>query len=210
MNYEYIVIEGAIGAGKTSLAELLAQDFNAELVLERFVDNNFLPKFYKDPEHYAFPLEMTFLTDRYQQLKDLLSKRDLFKNLVIADYFIDKCLIFSKNNLNPDEYALFKKVYDMISAYLPKPDLLIYLHKTPENLLKNIIKRGRSYEQNIELSYLDAIQENYITYLKQWESFPVLMVESDHLDFVNNREDYLKLRDLTLQSYPVGITPIIF
>lgn len=210
MKYEYIVIEGAIGAGKTSLAELLAQDFNAELVLERFVDNNFLPKFYKDPEHYAFPLEMTFLTDRYQQLKDLLSKRDLFKNLVIADYFIDKCLIFSKNNLNPDEYALFKKVYDMISNYLPKPDLLIYLHKTPENLLKNIIKRGRSYEQNIELSYLDAIQENYITYLKQWESFPVLMVESDHLDFVNNREDYLKLRDLTLQSYPVGITPIIF
>ena len=210
MKYEYIVIEGAIGAGKTSLAELLAQDFNAELVLERFVDNNFLPKFYKDPEHYAFPLEMTFLTDRYQQLKDLLSKRDLFKNLVIADYFIDKCLIFSKNNLNPDEYALFKKVYDMISNYLSKPDLLIYLHKTPENLLKNIIKRGRSYEQNIELSYLDAIQENYITYLKQWESFPVLMVESDHLDFVNNREDYLKLRDLTLQSYPVGITPIIF
>ena len=96
MKYEYIVIEGAIGAGKTSLAELFAQDFNAELVLERFVDNNFLPKFYKDPEHYAFPLEMTFLTDRYQQLKDLLSKRDLFKNLVVADYFIDKCLIFSK------------------------------------------------------------------------------------------------------------------
>lgn len=210
MKYEYIVIEGAIGAGKTSLAELFAQDFNAELVLERFVDNNFLPKFYKDPEHYAFPLEMTFLTDRYQQLKDLLSKRDLFKNLVVADYFIDKCLIFSKNNLNPDEYALFKKVYDMISSYLPKPDLLIYLHKTPENLMKNIIKRGRSYEQNIELNYLGAIQENYITYLKQWESFPVLMVESDHLDFVNNREDYLKLRALTLQSYPVGITPIIF
>ena len=187
MKYEYIVIEGAIGAGKTSLAELFAQDFNAELVLERFVDNNFLHKFYKDPEHYAFPLEMTFLTDRYQQLKDLLSKRDLFKNLVVADYFIDKCLIFSKNNLNPDEYALFKKVYDMISSYLPKPDLLIYLHKTPENLMKNIIKRGRSYEQNIELIYLGAIQENYITYLKQWESFPVLMVESDHLDFVNNR-----------------------
>ena len=166
MNYNYIVIEGCIGAGKTSLAEMFAKDFNAELVLERFADNTFLPKFYKDPEHYAFPLEMTFLTERYQQLKTLLTKRDLFTDLVIADYFIDKCVIFSKNNLQSDEYNLFTKVYEIISTYLPKPDLLIYLYNTSDNLLKNIAKRGRPYEQEITAEYLESIQENYLNYLK--------------------------------------------
>ena len=196
MNYNYIVIEGCIGAGKTSLAEMFAQDFNAELVLERFADNTFLPKFYKDPEHYAFPLEMTFLTERYQQLKTLLTKRDLFTDLVIADYFIDKCVIFSKNNLQSDEYNLFTKVYEIISTYLPKPDLLIYLYNTSDNLLKNIAKRGRPYEQDITADYLESIQENYLTYLKHRTQIPILIVESNKLDFVNNPEDYQKLKDL--------------
>lgn len=210
MNYNYIVIEGCIGAGKTSLAEMFAQDFNAELVLERFADNTFLPKFYKDPEHYAFPLEMTFLTERYQQLKTLLTKRDLFTDLVIADYFIDKCVIFSKNNLQSDEYNLFTKVYEIISSYMPKPDLLIYLYNTPENLLKNIAKRGRPYEQEITADYLESIQENYLTYLKHRTQIPILIVESNKLDFVNNPEDYQKLKDLVAIRYPVGITRIIF
>ena len=210
MNCNYIVIEGCIGAGKTSLAEMFAQDFNAELVLERFADNTFLPKFYKDPEHYAFPLEMTFLTERYQQLKTLLTKRDLFTDLVIADYFIDKCVIFSKNNLQSDEYNLFKKVYEIISTYLPKPDLLIYLYNTSDNLLKNIAKRGRPYEQDITADYLESIQENYLNYLKNRTQIPILIVESNKLDFVNNPEDYQKLKDLVSKSYPVGITRIIF
>lgn len=210
MNYNYIVIEGCIGAGKTTLSEMLAKDFNAELVLERFADNTFLPKFYKDPLHYAFPLEMTFLTERYQQLKSLLSKRDLFTDLVIADYFIDKCVIFSKNNLQPDEYILFTKVYEIISTYLPKPDLLIYLHNSPDNLLKNITKRGRPYEQEITESYLQSIQENYMTYLKQRTNIPILIIESNQLDFVNNHEEYLKIKKLVTQSYPIGITRIIF
>jgi deoxyadenosine/deoxycytidine kinase len=210
MNYNYIVIEGCIGAGKTSLAEMFAEDFNAELVLERFADNTFLPKFYKDPEHYAFPLEMTFLTERYQQLKTLLTKRDLFTDLVIADYFIDKCVIFSKNNLQSDEYNLFTKVYEIISTYLPKPDLLIYLYNTSDNLLKNIAKRGRPYEQEITAEYLESIQENYLNYLKNRTQIPILIVESNKLDFVNNQEDYQKLKDLVSKTYPVGITRIIF
>lgn len=210
MNYNYIVIEGCIGAGKTSLAEMLANDFNAELVLERFADNTFLPKFYKDPEHYAFPLEMTFLTERYQQLKSLLSKRDLFTDMVVADYFIDKCVIFSKNNLQTDEYNLFTKVYEIISTYLPKPDLLVYLYNTPDNLLKNIAKRGRPYEQDITAEYLNSIQENYLNYLKNRSQIPILIVESNKLDFVNNPDDYIKIKKILLKTYPIGITRINF
>ena len=209
MKYNYIAIEGCIGAGKTTLAEMLAADLNAELVLERFADNPFLAKFYKDPEHYAFPLEMTFLTDRYQQLKNLLSKRDLFTDLVVADYFIDKCAIFSKNNLQQDEYNLFLKIYDIITDFLPKPDLLIYLYNSPENLLKNIAKRGREYEQEIQATYLESIQENYLTFFKQRAHSPILIVESNTLDFVNRNEDYKKIKSLLQAKYETGVHRII-
>lgn len=208
--YQYIVIEGCIGAGKTTLSEMLAEDLNAELVLERFADNSFLPKFYKDPLHYAFPVEMTFLTDRYQQLKQLLSQRDMFKDLVISDYFIDKCIIFSKNNLQPDEYSLYTKVYDIISTYLPKPDLLVYLYNNADRLLQNIAKRGRSYEQEITADYLNNIQDSYMTYLKQHPNLPILIVEARDLDFVQNPADYQKIKDLLNQQYPVGITRVTF
>ena len=208
--YKYIVIEGCIGAGKTTLSEMLAEDLNAELVLERFADNCFLPKFYKDPLHYAFPVEMTFLTDRYQQLKQLLSQRDMFKDLVISDYFIDKCIIFSKNNLQPDEYSLYTKVYDIISTYLPKPDLLVYLYNNADRLLQNIAKRGRSYEQEITADYLNNIQDSYMTYLKQHPNLPILIVEARDLDFVQNPADYQKIKDLLNQQYPVGITRVTF
>jgi deoxyadenosine/deoxycytidine kinase len=205
MKYNYIAIEGCIGAGKTTLAEMLAMDFNAELILERFADNPFLAKFYKDPTHYAFPLEMTFLTDRYQQLKTLLSQRDLFTDIVIADYFIDKCAIFSKNNLQPDEYNLFLKVYEIIAGFLPKPDLLVYLYNTSENLLKNIAKRGRDYEQEIQADYLESIQDHYITFFKQRAQFPILLVESATLDFVNNKEDYEKIKAMLQREYEIGV-----
>ncbi len=208
--YQYIVIEGCIGAGKTTLTEMLAEDLNAEIVLERFADNSFLPKFYKDPLHYAFPVEMTFLTDRYQQLKQLLSQRDMFKDLVISDYFIDKCIIFSKNNLQPDEYNLYTKVYDIISTYLPKPDLLIYLYNNAERLLQNIAKRGRSYEQEITADYLNNIQDSYMTYLKQHPNLPILIVEARDLDFVQNPSDYQKIKDLLNHQYPIGITRVTF
>jgi len=209
MNYNYIVIEGCIGAGKTSLAEMLAADFNAELILERFADNPFLAKFYKDPTHYAFPVEMTFLTDRYQQLKNLLSKRDLFTDLVVADYFIDKCAIFSKNNLQQDEYNLFLKVYEIITGFLPKPDILVYLYNTSENLLKNIAKRGRDFEQEIQAEYLASIQENYLTFFKQRAQFPILIIEANELDFVNKVNDYEKIKTLFNNQYDIGVHRII-
>ncbi|MEG1555571.1 MAG: deoxynucleoside kinase [Bacteroidales bacterium] len=210
MNYNYIVIEGCIGAGKTTLAEMFAEDFNAELILERFADNCFLPQFYKDPVHYSFPVEMTFLVDRYQQLKTLLSQRDLFKDLVIGDYFIDKCIIFSKNNLQMDEYNLYSKVYEIISSFLPKPDLLIYLYNSAEKLLQNIAVRGREYEKNITADYLNNIQDSYMIYLKQHANIPILVVEANQLDFVKNSDDYRKIKDLVAQNHPVGITRITF
>jgi len=210
LNYNYIVIEGCIGAGKTTLAEKFSKDLNAELILERFADNSFLPKFYKDPLHYAFPLEMAFLTERYQQLKTLLSKRDIFTDLVIADYFIDKCIIFSKHNLQSDEYNLYTKVYDIISTYLPKPDLIIYLYNNESKLLQNIAKRGREYEKDIAPDYLTNIQDGYMNYFKHYEKVPIVIVEAHNLDFVKNIEDYEQLKQLLYQTYPPGITRITY
>lgn len=208
--YNYIVVEGCIGAGKTTLSKMLAEDFNAELVLERFADNPFLPKFYKDPVHYAFPVEMTFLMDRYQQLKNLLSARDLFTEAVIGDYFIDKCIIFSKNNLLPDEYNLYKNVFDTISSFLPKPDMILYLYNDTQQLLQNIARRGREYEKDITAEYLQDIQESYLTYFRQHTNMPILLVETAQMDFVANPADYRRIRQLTEQTYPVGIHRITF
>ena len=208
--YNYVVIEGSIGAGKTTLATMLASELNAELVLERFADNPFLEKFYKDPEHYAFPVEMTFLMDRYQQLKNLLTARDLFTDFVIGDYFIDKCLLFSKNNLSKDEFSLFKKVFDTISDFLPKPDLILYLYTKPDRLLKQIAKRNRSFEKDITAEYLTDIQEKYLTYFRENQQIPILLVDTENIDFVENDSDYQRLKQLILTQYSDGIHRILF
>ena len=209
MKYNYITIEGCIGAGKTTLAEKLTQDLNAQIVLERFVDNPFLAKFYSDPAHYAFPLEMTFLTDRYQQLKTLLSQRDLFTDLVISDYFIDKCFIFAKNNLQGDEYNLYIKVYEIISQHLPKPDIIFYLHNSVEQLLQNIAHRGREYEQNIASDYLQDIQGSYMNYLSHITNIPVVIVDTHQLDFVKNEKDYEYLKSLLDRDFQPGMSMVI-
>ena len=208
--YNYIVIEGCIGAGKTTLAKMLAADFNAELVLERFAENPFLPKFYNDPGHYALPVEMTFLMDRYQQLKGLLSARDMFTDFVIGDYFIDKCVIFSKNNLSDDEYNLYKNVFDTISSFLPKPDLLLYLYNDTEHLLRNIAHRGREYEKNITAEYLSNIQASYINYFNLHNHIPILLVETSKMDFVANHNDYERIKALVEQPFNAGIQRITF
>ena len=208
--YNYVVIEGSIGAGKTTLATMLASELNAELVLERFADNPFLEKFYKDPEHYAFPVEMTFLMDRYQQLKNLLTARDLFTDFVIGDYFIDKCLLFSKNNLSKDEFSLFKKVFDTIADFLPKPDLILYLYTKPDRLLKQIAKRNRSFEKDITIEYLTDIQEKYLTYFRENQQIPILLVDTENIDFVENNLDYQHLKELITTQYPSGIHRILF
>ena len=208
--YNYIVVEGSIGAGKTTLATMLARDFNAELVLERFADNPFLEKFYKDPEHFAFPVEMTFLMDRYQQLKGLLTARDLFTDFVIGDYFIEKCLLFSKNNLSKDEFNLFKTVFDTIAGFLPKPDLILYLYTKPERLLRQIAKRNRSFEKDITAEYLSDIQEKYLTYFRENQQTPILLVDTENIDFVDKISDYQQFKELIQTTYETGIHRILF
>jgi deoxyguanosine kinase len=189
----YIAIEGNIGAGKTTLASKISEDFNAKLVLERFADNPFLPKFYKDQNRYAFPLEMSFLADRYQQLADDLSQFDLFADFVVADYHIFKSLIFAKVTLQEDEYRLYKTLFDIIYKEMPKPDLYVYLYQNTDRLLKNIKKRGRSYEQEIPAEYLDRINKGYLDYIKTQLDLNVLVIDvSDH-DFVKNQEDYITI-----------------
>lgn len=203
--YNYIVIEGCIGAGKTTFSKMLAEDCNAELVLEQFADNPFLPKFYEDPIHYALPVEMHFLMERYRQLSHLLSARDMFKDFVVGDYFIDKCIIFSKNNLLPDEFNLYSTVFNTISSYLPKPELIIYLYNEPERLLRNIAQRGREYEKHITADYLNDIQQSYLNYFRQNASIPIVLVDAGNLDFVSFHEDYLKIKGLVQKHYDVGI-----
>jgi deoxyguanosine kinase len=189
--YNYIAIEGNIGAGKSTLALKMAQDFNAKTVLERFADNPFLPKFYEDQSRYAFSLEMSFLADRYQQLSDDLSQFDLFKDFIIADYHIFKSLLFSKITLGGDEFRLYRTLFDIIYKEMPKPDLYIYLYQNTERLLLNIKNRGRVYEQDITAEYLEKINKGYLEYIKTQTNLNVLVIDVSDRDFVNNQEDYL-------------------
>ena len=189
--FNYISFEGNIGAGKTTLAHKIAEDFNAKTVLERFADNPFLPKFYKDQNRYAFPLEMSFLADRYQQLSDDLAQFDLFKDFIVADYHIFKSLIFAKITLAEDEYRLYRNLFDIIYKEMPKPDLYVYLYQNTERLLQNIKKRGRNYEQNIEASYLEKINNGYLEYIKSQTDLNVLIIDVSDRDFVKKHEDYI-------------------
>lgn len=189
--FNYIAIEGNIGAGKTTLTTRIAEDFNAKTVLERFADNPFLPKFYKDQSRYAFSLEMSFLADRYQQLSDDLAQFDLFKDFIVADYHIFKSLIFAKVTLTEDEYRLYRKLFDIIYKEMPKPDLYIYLYQNTERLLQNIKRRGRSYEQEIQSDYLERINGGYLDYIKSQPDLNVLIIDVSDKDFVNSQEDYI-------------------
>jgi deoxyguanosine kinase len=193
--FNYIAIEGNIGAGKSTLAIKMAQDFNAKTVLERFADNPFLPKFYEDQNRYAFSLEMSFLADRYQQLSDDLSQFDLFKDFIIADYHIFKSLLFSKITLEEDEFRLYRTLFDIIYKEMPKPDLYIYLYQNTNRLLQNIKNRGRSYEQDISAEYLEKINKGYLEYIKTQTDLNVLIIDVSERDFVNNQEDYLYILD---------------
>ncbi len=189
--YNYIAIEGNIGAGKTSLATKISNDFNAKLILERFADNPFLPQFYKDASRYAFPLEMSFLADRYQQISDDLSQLELFKDFIVSDYDVFKSLIFSKVTLQEDEFNLYRKLFYLMYKELRKPDVYVYLYQSTERLQQNIKKRGRDYEQNIPDDYLEKINTGYLEFLKTQSDFNVKIIDVSNKDFVNNREDYL-------------------
>lgn len=187
---QLIAIEGNIGAGKTTLSKMIANDFNAKLVLERFADNPFLPKFYEDQARYAFPLEMSFLADRYQQFMDDTSQFDLFKNFMVSDYDIFKSLIFAKVTLQKEEYNLYRKVFSFMYKEVKKPEIYLYLYQNTERLLANIKKRGRVYEQNIDPVYLEKINRGYLDFIKSHPNQNSIILDMGELDFVHNPNDY--------------------
>ncbi len=211
MHINYLVIEGNIGAGKTSLSRKIAENMNAKLILEQFAENPFLPKFYKNPERYSFPVELSFLADRYHQLKNDLDSLDLFSDLIVSDYFFMKSLIFSSSTLQEDEYKLYRQLFDIIYGSLPKPDLYVYLHKDVDNLLKNIKLRGREYEQNITFEYLKSIENGYFNFFKQQKELKIVVIDTNSLDFVNNPNDYQTLVNTIFKGdYAKGINRIVF
>lgn len=207
-NYNFIAIEGNIGAGKTTLAKKLSTDFNSRLILEQFAENPFLPKFYSDPDKHAFPLELSFLAARYQQLKDELNNQDLFKPGIVSDYYFLKSLIFAKANLGIDEFGLYSKLFHIINDSLPKPDLFVYLFHDVERLQENIKKRGRSYEQNITDDYLMRVQTTYFDFIKQLTDLRILVIDVNNIDFANDNEHYNHMMKIINQPYNTGITRI--
>ncbi len=206
--HSYLVIEGNIGSGKTSLSQKLSKEWNTNIVLEEFADNPFLAKFYESPDRYAFPLELSFLSERFSQLKKEW-QQDLFQPKVIADYFIAKCSIFASNNLQNDEWQLFMKMYDLVSQQIPTPDLIVYLYVQTERLQENIKKRGRAYEQNISDEYLNNIQNQYLQYFQQHPQLSVLMLDTTALDFVTNEQHYQIIKEKIVQPYSAGIHRIV-
>ena len=191
MKYNFVTIEGNIGAGKTTLAHLLSKHFQAKLVLEEFAENPFLPKFYESPEQYAFPLELFFMAERYKQLKDLLQTKDMFQAITISDYLFTKCLLFAKVNLPDEEFRLYQKLFDILNPQILQPDILIYLHTPVNKLQENIKKRNRHYEQAIPNDYLFSLQETYTAYIKQ-HNIKTLIVDAGKADFLGN-EAHLKV-----------------
>jgi deoxyadenosine/deoxycytidine kinase len=203
MNYHFITIEGNIGAGKTTLAHLLSKHFNARLVLEEFADNPFLPKFYENPDQYAFPLELFFMAERYKQQKELLQQKDMFQTLTISDYLFTKCLLFAKVTLPEDEFRLYQRLFEIINQQVIKPDILIYLHAPVTRLQANIKKRNRSYEQKIPDEYLFNIQETYTHYIKQ-HNMKTLFVDAGNADFLSNEKHLQVIIDALDKEYEDG------
>ncbi|MBR7067601.1 MAG: deoxynucleoside kinase [Bacteroidales bacterium] len=210
VDLQYLVIEGNIGAGKTTLSTMLSHELGAKLVLERFADNPFLPKFYADSERYGFQLELSFLAERYHQLNAEIRERSLFQPLTIADYFFMKSLIFAQNTLKDDELHLYQQLFNIMHSTLPRPDLYVYLHLPPERLLQNIKRRGREYEQSIALDYLERIAEGYFTFFKQHPEYTFLVIDTQNIDFVGNPDDYLKIKQIILgQKYTSGVHRVL-
>tara|TARA_B000000475_G_scaffold272020_1_gene271549 strand:+ start:144 stop:779 length:636 start_codon:yes stop_codon:yes gene_type:complete len=203
--YPYIVVEGNIGSGKTSLVKMLTKELSAHSIYEEFSDNPFLPKFYAEPEKHAFPLELSFLAERYHQLKKELNTRDLFHKNIISDYYFIKSLIFAEITLPEDEFALYKKLFHIIHQKLPQPDLLIYLYSDVERLQKNISKRGRDYESQITDDYLKKIHKGYFNFLSQQNTFPVLILNLTNIDFVEQKEDFMKILVSLGETYEKGV-----
>lgn len=205
-NGTYIVVEGNIGAGKTSLSNMLTQQLKAKLILEQFSDNPFLPLFYDNPDRYGFPVELFFMTERHKQLQELLLSGDLFTNYTVSDYVFSKTMLFARQNLQGEELRLFQSLFKTLNASFPQPHLLVYLHRSVDNLLKNIRKRNRSYELSISSDYLHRIQNAYFDFFKaQQQEIPILILDLEDLDFVNSPTDYQLILNQLQKPYTKGI-----
>jgi deoxyguanosine kinase len=205
INVPFIAIEGNIGAGKTTLSQRLARDLDARLILEQFTDNPFLPFFYENPERYAFPVELFFMTERHKQLQEAFSNTNLFQQVTISDYFFLKTLLFAKNNLNTDEYRLFKRLFNTLNNTFAKPDLLIYLHRPVETLVQQIEQRGRSFEAQIKTEYLETLQKAYFDYFETQPQFPILVIHATDQDFKDSSVHYHWLLKQLETNYEPGI-----
>ena len=203
---KFIAIEGNIGAGKTTLCHRLAARTGCSLVLEQFTDNPFLPPFYEQPERYAFPVELFFMTERHKQLLEHFANPDLFSTLTVADYFFVKTLLFAKNNLNEEEFRLFQRLFSVLNATFPRPDLLLYLHRPVDVLLRQIQKRGRDIERNISADYLEGIQNAYLDYLKTETQTPVVILELGKANFEHDDAVFSGIVDLLQEKHPAGVS----
>ena len=206
--YNFIAIEGNIGAGKTTLCEMLARDFNCRLILEQFTDNPFLPLFYDNPERYAFPVELFFMTERHKQLQEAFAQADMFTPLSISDYFFVKTRLFAKNNLKDEEFRLFYRLFEVLNSTFPKPELLIYLHRSVDNLMQNIRKRGRGYESDITAAYLLDIQNVYFEFFRTEKNIPIVVVDVENVNFLEDQNCYANLVEIMRKKYPNGMTMI--
>lgn len=206
--YEYVVIEGNIGSGKTTLSTLLAERWGSRLMLEEFKDNPFLPKFYQNPKQHGFALELSFLAERYHQKRDELNRTDLFRPGIVCDYSFAKSLVFARINLDPDEFELYQNLFQIIHGRLPKPDLLVFLHCSPEKSLRQIKMRGRPYEQEIDLGYLDRINQGYLDFFKQQTESRIVLLNTDNIDFVKSDNDLSKLFSVFEATFPKGLTVV--
>lgn len=208
--YQYIAIEGNIGAGKTTLCKMLEADYNCKLILEQFTDNPFLPFFYENQERYAFSVELFFMTERHKQLQENLAQQSLFTDFIIADYFFLKTLLFAKNNLNKEENRLFQRLFNILNSTFPKPELLVYLHRSVDNLITNIKHRGRTYEQDIQPEYLQGIQNTYFDYFKTESKLPILIIDVDQINFLTSQEHYQMIVEALSKTYAPGVHHLSF
>ncbi|MBK9257500.1 MAG: deoxynucleoside kinase [Saprospiraceae bacterium] len=203
--YNYICIEGNIGAGKTTFCNLLKEEYNCSLILEEFNDNPFLPLFYQEPDRFAFTVELFFMTERHKQMQRSLLNQDLFRQFTVADYSFVKTLLFARKNLPDDEFRLFQKMFSVLNQSFPKPDILVYFHRNVDILLDNIAGRGRDYEKKITPDYLTKIQNAYFEYFRNILSYPILIIDLNTINFKDNKNHYEQIKYLMSKNYQPGV-----
>ncbi len=208
--YDFIAVEGVIGAGKTSLARLLSERHNARLVLEQFEENPFLPDFYRDRERYAFQTQLAFLASRFKQ-QEALRNRDLFQEMVISDYLFEKDRIFARLNLSGDEMALYDSIYGIMNSIAAKADLVVFIQSSVDRLMKNIKSRGRPYEKEISRSYIEELNNAYNHFFYHYSRSPLLIINASEIDFVQDEQQLKYIEDQIflepIRSTTTHITP---